>query len=60
MQGHAPVLGPVNINLSSGLMVEDGAASPFWQLMQGFATNNGGKLHLWDCLGAANQKWSRF
>ncbi|MET7946370.1 family 16 glycosylhydrolase [Micromonospora sp. NPDC005324] len=21
--------------------------------------NNGGKLHLWDCLGAANQKWSR-
>ncbi|MFF5176194.1 family 16 glycosylhydrolase [Micromonospora sp. NPDC000089] len=38
------------VNVSSGRCVDVRDVNP----------NNGGKLHLWDCLGAANQKWSRY
>ncbi|MEU0549009.1 family 16 glycosylhydrolase [Micromonospora sp. NPDC005979] len=38
------------VNLSANKCVDVREANP----------NNGGKLHLWDCLGASNQKWSRF
>ncbi|WP_433317602.1 family 16 glycosylhydrolase [Micromonospora sp. CA-269861] len=37
------------VNLNANKCVDVREANP----------NNGGKLHLWDCLGAANQKWSR-
>ncbi|MEU8183250.1 family 16 glycosylhydrolase [Micromonospora sp. NPDC049044] len=37
------------VNLNANRCVDVRDANP----------NNGGKLHLWDCLGAANQKWSR-
>ncbi|MEU7585362.1 family 16 glycosylhydrolase [Micromonospora sp. NPDC049230] len=37
------------VNLNANRCVDVREANP----------NNGGKLHLWDCLGAANQKWSR-
>ena len=34
VMGHAPCLGPVRKWSSSGLMVEDGRESPFWQAMK--------------------------
>ncbi|WCN83389.1 family 16 glycosylhydrolase [Micromonospora sp. LH3U1] len=37
------------VNLNANKCVDVREANP----------NNGGKLHLWDCIGAANQKWSR-
>ena len=33
VMGHTPVLGPVRKENSSGLMLEEGRRSPFWQLM---------------------------
>ncbi len=33
VQGHAPVVGPVNSKWSSGLMIEGGTNSAFWKLM---------------------------
>jgi hypothetical protein len=34
VQGHTPVLGPVRMSRSSGLMHEGGAESPFWQTLE--------------------------
>ncbi|MFH1718646.1 MAG: ThuA domain-containing protein [Planctomycetota bacterium] len=34
VMGHTPILGPVKKESSSGLMLEDGQQSPFWQTMK--------------------------
>lgn len=34
VMGHTPVLGPVRKWSSSGLMIEEGQSSPFWQMMK--------------------------
>ena len=44
IQGHTPVLGPVNIRRSSGLTLEEGEDSPFFETIAPFGTNMGGKL----------------
>ena len=34
VMGHTPVIGPVRVASSSGLMLKDGQGSPFWQVMK--------------------------
>ena len=47
VQGHVPVLTPVNAYRSSDITMTGGAGSEFWQLLQGYGTDNGGKLRVY-------------
>ncbi|WP_424927726.1 hypothetical protein [Amaricoccus tamworthensis] len=44
VQGHVPVLTPVNAVRSSRMTFEDGENSAFWQALQSHGSNNGGKV----------------
>ena len=44
VQGHTPILLPVDRIRSSNLHLEGGSDSPLWQLMAEHGTNNGGKV----------------
>jgi hypothetical protein len=44
VQGHVPVLGPVNSIRSSEMKFEGGADSAFWQALQAHGTDEGGKV----------------
>ncbi|MEO1678928.1 MAG: calcium-binding protein [Pseudomonadota bacterium] len=44
VQAHVPVLGPVNSRISSEVALDNGPDSEFWQLLQSFGTNAGGKV----------------
>ncbi len=44
VQGHVPVLTPVNSIRSSRMTFEGGENSAFWQALQDHGTNNGGKV----------------
>jgi hypothetical protein len=44
VQGHAPVLQPVDTLRSSGLAVKGAENSPIWQLLSDHGTNAGGKV----------------
>ena len=44
VQGHTPILGPVNTNRSSGLLLNDGVDSGLWLTIASFGTERGGKV----------------
>ncbi len=47
VQGHVPVLDPVRIQLSSGLMMIDREDSAFWQVLRDHDHSNGGKVRMY-------------
>jgi len=44
IQGHSPVLGPVKSSRSSALTLKRAEFSAFWQTIEDFGTDNGGKV----------------
>jgi 3',5'-cyclic AMP phosphodiesterase CpdA len=47
VQGHAPVLDPARMRLTSGLMVRDRQDSGLWQVLRQHDTRHGGKVRLY-------------
>ena len=47
VQGHAPVLSPVRMQQTSGIMLREREASPFWSLLRQHHHGNGGKVRLY-------------
>jgi hypothetical protein len=49
LQGHTPVLGPVRMQTTSGMMMVDRQDSDFWQLLRQHGHRQGGKVRLYLC-----------
>jgi hypothetical protein len=56
VMGHTPILGPVRKESSSGLMLEGGRESPFWQTMTKYGVDLYlcGEVHAITCIRADN------
>ena len=49
LQGHTPVLRPVRMHITSGMMMVDREDSDFWQLLRQHDHRHGGKVRLYFC-----------